>query len=68
MRIRNSINRESIPARVVLNVITFSVCLLAAQGAFGVKPSLHAEARHVKVYDEPGLFSCAKHAFSFRFI
>jgi BNR repeat-like domain len=56
MLIRASINRELISGRVLLGVIIFSVSLLAAQEVLGVQSSSHTEAKHVKVYSEPGRF------------
>jgi len=56
MLIRVAIFRESISGKVLARVITFSLCLLAAQNVLGVRPSLRVEPRHVNVYAEPGRF------------
>ena len=53
---RDSINLESRFVRVLLNVISLTVCILTAEDLFGLERSSHSTATHVKVYAEPGRF------------
>ena len=49
-------NRNSFPSRELLTVSTLTICLLIAYEGRGAQPSTHINARHVKVYAEPGRF------------
>lgn len=49
-------NRDSFPSRELLTVSTLTICLLIADEGRGAQPSAQINARHVKVYAEPGRF------------
>ena len=49
-------NRDSFPSRELLTVSTLTICLLTAHEGRGAQPSTPINAKHVKVYAEPGRF------------
>jgi hypothetical protein len=49
-------NRDSFPSRALLTLCTLAICLITAHEGRGAQPSTHINARHVKVYAEPGRF------------